>query len=145
MDNLYFDNKNIPYQISGGFAAKLHGSKRELADIDIEIGNDDFEKIIPEIKNYLIYGPESFKDQNWDLKLATLKYKEQLIDICGEANIFDQNTKKWVKDTIDFSHAVDFEIYGIKIKVTSKADLIAYKSKLQREVDKQDIEAISLI
>ena len=31
------EKKNILYQISGGFAAKLYGSSRPLNDIDIDI------------------------------------------------------------------------------------------------------------
>ena len=60
---------SIPFQISGGFAAKLYGSNRELADIDIGIPDSRFEDIYEEIKPYLIYGPEHYLDDEWDLKL----------------------------------------------------------------------------
>jgi hypothetical protein len=33
------DRHNIQYQITGGFAAKLYGSSREVNDIDIDIFN----------------------------------------------------------------------------------------------------------
>ncbi|MFZ2522802.1 MAG: hypothetical protein WAW92_00245 [Minisyncoccia bacterium] len=31
------ESKSIQFQVTGGFAAKLYGSQRELADIDIDI------------------------------------------------------------------------------------------------------------
>lgn len=135
-------SKNIPYQITGGFAARLYGSRRELADIDIEIPNIDFEKIITEVKPYIIYGPERYVDENWDLKLMTLEYKNQLIDMCGEATIFDQNIKTWVKEKVDFTKSINLTVYGVEVKVVPKEDLISYKNKLLREVDIEDIEAL---
>lgn len=44
-------NKNkIPYRIEGGFAAKIYGSKRTLADIDIDIPDKCFKKILPSVE-----------------------------------------------------------------------------------------------
>jgi hypothetical protein len=66
-------NNNVSFQLTGGFAAKLYGSTRELADIDIDIEENGFEKIFDEVKDYIIYGPKQYKDDNWDLMLMTLK------------------------------------------------------------------------
>jgi hypothetical protein len=138
------NSKKILYQITGGFAARLYGSQRELADIDIEIPDGDFEKIIPEVKEFIVYGPDQYVDENWNLKLMTLDNKGQLIDICGKAKIFDQNTQNWVDEEVDFAESVDFVVYDMNVKVVSKHDLLAYKSKLLWEVDRQDIEALSV-
>jgi len=53
----------IPFRITGGFAAKIYGSQRELADIDIEIPDSYFDKILPEVKKYIIFGPAKYKDR----------------------------------------------------------------------------------
>src|SRR3989344_318130 len=87
----------IPFEIRGGFAAKIYGSTRELADIDVQIKNTKIESIILDIKNYVIFGPKRYKDRNWDLLLLTLRYKGQVIDISGlgSIKIFNKINKKW--------------------------------------------------
>ena len=44
---------NIPFHVAGGLAAKSYGAQRELADIDLDIPEDRFEDIIPEVQKYI--------------------------------------------------------------------------------------------
>jgi len=65
----------IPFHISGGFAANIHGSNRPLSDIEIP-----YEKIfesIDYVRKFTIDGQERYKDKESDLLLMTLKYKGQ--------------------------------------------------------------------
>ena len=130
----------IPYQISGGFAAKIYGSRRKLADIDIEISEEDFKKIIPELEKYIQFGPKKYKDKNWDLLLMTIKYKGQLIDFGGayKTKIFYKKTKRWINLRSDFSKSEMKKIYGTVIPVIPKTSLLKYKKMLSRKVDKLD-------
>lgn len=136
-------SKNVPFQVTGGFATRLYGSNRELADIDIDINDGDFEKIINEVKQYVVFGPEQFKDENWNLKLMILEYEGQIIDVCGEATVFNKNNKKWVLIKTDFSNSNYFNVYGVDIPVIKKEALIVYKSKLLRDVDIEDIKVLT--
>lgn len=135
---------NVSFQISGGFAARLYGSNRELADIDIGIPDDAFEVIYPDIKSFITHGPEHYKDNEWDLKLMTLKYEGQVIDLCGRdtIRIFDKQTKEWIPAHRDLTISEDKEVYGIMVPVIPKEALIAYKKKILREVDIADINAL---
>ena len=130
------------YLITGGFAAKLYGATRELADIDLEIPHEKFDGVIKEVKLYIFLGPERYQDKNWDLVLAKLEYKGQKMDICdGDSlKIIDDKTKKVVLDGIDFSKPVQKEVFGMNVDVIPKEILIRYKSALRRDVDKMDIE-----
>src|SRR3989344_59573 len=136
------EKHNIPFRISGGFAARLYGSTRELADIDIGIEKDYFLKILPEIKDYLISGPGIYQDENWNLLAATLNYKGQEIDVCviDSLQFLNQKEQKWEGLQHTFSNFVLKEIYGMKLPVISRQDLIEYKSKLGREVDLIDVQ-----
>lgn len=65
----------VPFQITGGLAAQAYGSKRPLNDIDIDIPEDRFNEIVPNVKDYITYGPAHFIDERWDLFLLTLNYQ----------------------------------------------------------------------
>ena len=41
-------NHKIPFEIIGGFAARLYGSRRMLADIDIDIPKKKIKRILSE-------------------------------------------------------------------------------------------------
>ena len=134
----------IPFEIRGGFAAKIYGSTRELADIDIQIKNTKIESIILDIKNYVIFGPKRYKDRNWDLLLLTLRYKGQVIDISGLGlvKIFNKINKKWENLSFNPLRTIKKEICNIQVPVISVEDLIKYKNKLRRRVDLQDVKEI---
>jgi hypothetical protein len=65
----------IQFKINGGFAAKIHGCTRELADIDIDVPEKYIDVVAKEAVPYITYGPELYKDENWELKLLTLEYE----------------------------------------------------------------------
>src|SRR4030042_2802208 len=122
----------IPFQISGGLAARLYGSRRKLADIDIDVPKKAFPKILPDVSRYVIFGPARYKDPNWDLNMITLRYRGQEIALCGieGAKIFYKRLKKWVLYRADLSKVIRKKIYGLSVPVIPKRELIDYKTKL---------------
>lgn len=136
---------HIPFQITGGLAARAYGAVRELEDIDIDIPEDKFELLIKEVGPYIIYGPDYFKDESWNLYLLTLRYKNQDIDLSGayHGKIYHQKSKTWVKLITDFSMVEYKEIMGLKLPVISREELIAYKKILARPVDLLDIQQMA--
>ncbi len=138
------DTHTIPYQIAGGFAAKLYGSPRPLNDIDIDISEKRFTEILSEIQPYITYGPARYKDGKWDLELITLNYKGQEIDIGGadDARISNKGRTMWIALPAVFSKALDVEIGGMYVKVIPPLDLIEYKKELDGEHQTIDIQAV---
>jgi hypothetical protein len=136
---------NIPFRISGGFAAHIYGSNRPLADIDIEVPDDKIHEIKEEVKKFIISGPKRYRDGQFDLLLMTLKYKGQEIDICGtdSLKLFNKKTGKWFKEKINLSEATRKRAYGCVVPVIPLKNLIAYKKKIARRVDIQDVKALS--
>lgn len=132
----------IPFEIDGGMAANLYGADRELADIDINVPLEHFHKITPLVKEYIIYGPLKYKDDNWDDLMMTLKYLEQDIDICalGDMKYFDSINKKWMDIPSDLSNVKMMKYEDIEVPVIDKQTLIDYKKVLDREVDRIDVE-----
>lgn len=132
--------RHVSFQISGGLAAQLHGSSRPLVDIDIDIPQKKFDAILPDVKACLIFGPQRFKDKQWDLFLMTLNYKGQRIDIgSAEAKIYNAMTKKWESNSINFKRSQRKKLYGLLVPIMRKEDLIKFKKMLDRPVDRKDL------
>lgn len=138
---------NIPFQIAGGLAVNAYGSTRELIDIDIDIPEEDFEKITDEIAPFIIFGPSKFKDEDWDMLLLTLNYHGQAIDLSGafETKIYDKANKTWVKIVNDFAKVKYKNMDGLDLPIIEREALIAYKKILSRPVDLLDVEYLSCI
>lgn len=134
----------IPFQITGGLAAHVYGSNRQLNDIDIEIPENRFNDILSDVKKYINFGPSQYVDERWNVFLLTLNYKDQKIDISSafKVKICDARTKKWRNMPSNFKKRKYKLIFGENVPVVTKDDLIAYKNILKRKEDKQDIKAI---
>ncbi|MBU0625581.1 hypothetical protein KKF05_04525 [Patescibacteria group bacterium] len=65
----------VSFVITGGLAAKSYGSTRPINDIDIDIHDQDFDLILPDVKPYVTFGPARYLDERWDLLLMNLKYE----------------------------------------------------------------------
>jgi len=134
----------IPFEIDGGFAAEAYGSGRELADIDINVHEEDFYKIVPRVENYLKFGPAQYHDDHWDLTMMTLKYTGQIIDIGIVENnkFFDEKTQAWVLFPSDLSNSNWMEFMGMKLPFVNEIKLMIYKQQLGRGVDRKDVSAM---
>jgi len=139
------DRHQIPFQVIGGFAARAYGAKRNLADIDIVISSPSLSHILPEIKDYITFGPAPYKDNEWDIhSLITLVYNNQEIDLAtaNAMKIFDIHTKQWEPFPFDLSNNSYTKIANRDVPLISKEVLIQYKTALGRDVDNIDIEEI---
>ncbi|MEN9605017.1 MAG: hypothetical protein RJB39_702 [Candidatus Parcubacteria bacterium] len=138
------NSKNIPYQISGGFAAKVYGSTRELNDIDIEIPEDRFKDIMLEAKPYIVEEFQHHKNDKWDCMTMVLEYEGQIIDLSGayEAKVSNKERTEWIEIPADFSKVNKVEVAGMEINVAGPEDMIDYKQYLDGDHQLDDIEAV---
>lgn len=138
------EKHQIPYQIAGGLAARGYGVQRPLEDIDIDIPEKCFDLILSDIKPYITFGPSHYKSELWDLYLLTLNYKNQPIDISGAhtTKIFNQKDGKWQKIKTDFAKTEIRPIFDIEVPLIQRAELIRYKSVLNRKVDQIDVQQL---
>lgn len=132
----------IPFKISGGLAVRAYGSQRDLADIDIEAHDKDFDKIVNLTKKFKQIGPSKYKDGEWDTIGLAIDYKGQSVEFVGadSQRIFNKNTKKWEKLNSDLKKYKIKTIFGVRVPVASREELINYKSKIKRDVDLEDVE-----
>ncbi|MEK7547775.1 MAG: nucleotidyltransferase [Patescibacteria group bacterium] len=139
-----FQKHEVPFQITGGLAANIYGSKRPVNDIDIDVPEDKMELLLKDIERYITFGPAHCEDERWDVKLIKLNYKGQEIDISGafEIKIFDEQNKVWIPCPAKFETAQTHTVYGIQVPIVSPQDLIEYKKLLVGKHQKEDIEAV---
>ena len=71
------------WQITGGFAAHLYGGRRAVNDIDVDVPRAALERLLPHVREFVVFGPARYRDSTWDLHVVTLDYEGQEIDIAA--------------------------------------------------------------
>ena len=141
----YLEKYEIPYLVCGGLAAQAYGSSRALADIDIYVPHHYITQISNMGNEYITFGPAHHVGEKWDLTYVQFEFGSQKVEIGSdkECKIFDSCSGEWHQKSINFERYIVISLYGKPIRVMAKDDLIAYKKKLSREVDLEDIRQIS--
>ncbi len=140
-------SKNIPYQIVGGLAARLHGVNRQLADIDFDIPIEFAKDLASFLSPYISKPLKRYTEELWDIEYFQIIYKGQKIEFgCAPGTkIFNRRAGIWVELFTDFNKSVEVLFEGKKLLVIPISDLINYKSILEREVDKIDVTELKRI
>lgn len=55
---------DIPYQTTGGLAAKCYGATRPLHDVDIYVPGEAIPKLEEKLKEYIEFGLAHYKDEH---------------------------------------------------------------------------------
>ncbi|MDX1458161.1 MAG: hypothetical protein R3276_11285 [Marinobacter sp.] len=137
-------DRNIPFLICGGLAAKGYGSERELNDIDLFVPGEHFSLVVQVGKDFVSKAAAHRQEEGWDLTYVQFIYEGIKVEV-GSADgpkIFDAGSKIWVPLNIDFSRYAMVNLLGLELPLMLKDDLVQYKSTLSRPVDIEDIHAI---
>ena len=141
----YLIKNNIICALFAGAAATVYGSERKVTDIDFITSNENYKKIIKDLKNYLISICK--KSEIIDTPKAKFNIENSVIEITPDIKIhLDKNYKFYFDDEM-ISKLKEVKLNETKIKVLSPEDSIVFKSILQRgeeqgKFDIQDVEAI---
>lgn len=137
-------DRNIPFLICGGLAARGYGAERDLNDIDLFVPAEYFQAVVQAGEAFISKPATHYQEEGWDLTYVQFKYAGVKVEVgsAGEPRIFDMKTQTWVPLTIDFSHYTTMNLLGIDLPLMSKEDLVEYKSMLSRPVDVEDIRGI---
>ena len=138
------NGRNIPFQVTGGLAARVYGSTRPLADIDIDVPDEHLTVLAKLLAGHVVSGPARYRDGEWDIMLLTVNNSGCDIDLGGAfgARVFDRAARSWVPVVADFGTAVRLMVFGVEVPVIAKNALIAYKRRLDRDVDRMDVAAM---
>lgn len=136
----------IEYQVTGGLAAIAHGATRPLYDIDIDIHEEDVEKVRNLFKEFIVEdwnndldGP----DDEFDIWMMKLQIGGVPVDISQvEGCRMRSKGGEWIPQPGEM-RPESGSVEGIAIPVQNKEALIAYKKVLRRNTDLIDIDQIS--
>ncbi len=137
-------DRNIPFLICGGLAARGYGSERDLNDIDLFVPGEHFSSVVQAGQEFVSKAAAHRQEEGWDLIYVQFKYEGIKVEIgnADDAGIFDAGNETWVPLNIDFSCYATVHLLGLELPLMVKEDLIRYKSALSRPVDIEDIRAI---
>ena len=132
---------DVPFQVVGGLAARAYGAKRPLSDLDFYVPTSRLEDVADVTAAYVSRLPSHYKDACWDLTFMKLDYDGRAIELggAGGARYFDRKAGLWREAGICFDFSVERTIFGIRVPVMPRDQLIEYKQRLDRDVDRQDV------
>ena len=139
------DEQRVAYQLVGGTAAHIYGGTRPIVDIDMYIPKDKAAALALRLKEFISKPLKRYVEDLWDIEYFQIKYKNQKIEfgLSPGAKIFDRKSKRWIEQTIHFEESVSKVYRGIHVQLMPIADLIAYKTILDRDVDRIDVSELS--
>ena len=136
--------RNIPFLICGGLAARGYGSQRDLHDIDLFVPGEHFSSVVQAGQPFISKAAAHHQEEGWDLTYVQFKYEGVKVEVgnADGAQIFDAGNETWVPLNIDFSRYATVQLLGLNLPLMLKDDLVQYKTLLSRPVDIEDIHAI---
>ena len=135
--------REIPCVFCGGLAAIGYGSRRPLHDIDLFVPGDRFIEVVQAGEKYISKPAQHYREhsEGWDLEYVQFMYRDIKVEVgnSNNASIYDSKEEKWVSLDIAFERSHYQQLLGIEIPLMQRDDLIAYKTRLGRPVDSEDI------
>jgi len=139
--------KKIPFVLCGGIAAFAYGAARPIHDIDLFVPGNHFLQTVDAGKMYTSKPAGYYKEdpEGWRIEYVQLQYEGVKIEIGNpeEAKIYDSRVHQWVDLVVDFDRITIAHIFNVEVPLMDKAALIAYKGKLGRPVDLEDIRGMT--
>jgi len=137
-----FQENNITFQVSGGLAAIFNGSLRPLYDIDLEIHKEDVEKVRTLLREFIIEDWNNELGNQFDIWMMKLEINAVPIDINQVEDVYliSKMGERTLQSSAMDTEQKEFE--GLILPVLRMQPLIAYKKKLGREVDLEDVSQL---
>ena len=105
-----------------------------------------FSEILPEVSNYVTYGPQHYLNEKWDCDTLSLEYEGQEIDITDVDTLRMSNKERnaWLipKELYRKFQPVHTTADDIKVTLLHPRDLVAYKKELDGDHQLVDIGAV---
>lgn len=134
---------DIPYQVTGGLAARIYGATRPLYDLDLEVRPADIEEVRLNVRPLITRDLYHLHDQHFDLNMMTLAMDEVPIDISVvEPVIVCSPGGVWQRCDARLETSVLVDLGGWSVPVVARDELVRYKSIIRRPTDLDDLRQL---
>jgi hypothetical protein len=135
----------VPFQIVGGLAARAYGATRPLVDIDLYIPAAHVATVYEAARRFITRQPEHHRDDHWDLVFMRLEFLGQPIEIgvSDDAMYRGGREDRWHDAAVDYNASERLAVFGVEVPVMPRAQLLAYKLRLDRPVDRADVRELT--
>ena len=130
---------NFSYQITGGLAGNIYGSRWPLHDVDIEISIKDMDAVAELFKEFVVIKPRDYEDKEFRMRLMILEKDDVAVDISAVEDFYVRCAGSWLKVETDLACAEEVTWKGMQLKVQPLKDIISYKQLLGRIDDVADL------
>lgn len=139
-------DREIPYQVVGGLAARAHGATRTLVDVDVFVPDEGLDTIAEVWRDAVTRPPHRHVGDQWDVRYARFEVQGVPIEVGSTHRVAIQGGRsdRWHELAIDLKHFELRQAFGVSMKVMPLNALVSYKHVLNRPVDRQDLAAIVL-
>lgn len=135
----------VPFQVVGGLAALAHGARRPLNDVDVYVPGGALGRLRHELAGHVRHGPHRIRDEHWDCYLMRLRHSGVDIELAEASRTRYRRGPEhaWHDAIVDFDRPQVREAFGVELPVMPRARLVAYKRRLGRRVDEEDLAALA--
>jgi hypothetical protein len=140
-----FEETGSRYQAVGGLAVKAHGGTRPLADLDFYVPAESLSLLLPSLEPSISRPLTDHEGDGWRVRFLQVEYGGWRIEVgvAEGAQFLNRATGEWEDQGVDFGASEVRPVAGVLIPVMPLAQLMDYKGKLDREVDRWDVEEVS--
>ena len=137
----------VPYQVSGGLAGNLHGSRWPVEDIDLDVPSDALAALADLFRTWpgaAVQGPSRYRDDEFELDLLEITLEGVEFDISG-ADDAVVRTPGGARHAlaIDLPASVIRPLGALALRVLPLEELLRYKRLLGRRADLADLERLA--
>ena len=137
----------VPWQLTGGIAARYYGSARPLEDLDIDVPDACLAAVTTALVAAgaeLAFHPSPSEATERRRCRSLLTLHGQTIDITGHTDLWFRHHESdvFIRNQGLLARAKQAVIDDIAVRVIPLDDLIAYKQVMRRPVDEMDLVAL---
>ncbi|MEX2472491.1 MAG: hypothetical protein WEA34_09945 [Gemmatimonadota bacterium] len=105
----------------------------------------DLPQVLARAGDSCVWGPEHFRDENWDLTFAKLEKHGVQIELAEAegARYYSPSAGRWLNQDIVFNASEKRVAFGVELEIMPKDQLVEYKRALDRAVDRLDLAEIA--